>query len=172
MIGALAALLLSGGLAQASAVGGTDALPQLFIAACLDGQAKLSPGSAEAIGFNALPTDLQRSLGAPSSSKVWRLNGQGREYLYVLTYQRGRNVNPRVCGLASDQMDYNAAADAVEMRVTGQVQPRTLPSVEWLNAKGGYDALATHAGEFKVLQINWLSDAQIAEAAKVLKAIP
>ena len=52
-------------------------------------------------------------------------------------------------------MDYTSAANAVEMWVTGQVSPKTMRTTEWLNAKGGYSALATTAGPFKVLQVNW-----------------
>jgi hypothetical protein len=171
MVPALAALLLSSGsMFQPADAGATD-LPQLFVSACLDGQAKLSPGSAAAVSFDTLPNDLRASLGTPQSAQVWRLNGAGRGYLYILNYAPGRTTSPRVCGLASDAMNYGAAADMVEMRVTGEVHPRAGQSVQWLSLDGGYNALATTAGDFKVLQIEWLSDEQRAQAVKQFQAV-
>ena len=170
---ASAALLLFG----AAAVSPTaqlqpNALPEIFQSACLDGEARLSPGLVEPVEFGSLPSELRRPLGFPSSSKVWRLNGPGRAFLYILEYQSQRTTSPRVCGLASDQMNYAAAADSVEMRVTGAVHPRSTQSTEWLNVKAGYDALATTAGDFKVLQINWLSESAKRELLKAQPAIP
>ena len=165
MVGIMAALLL-GGTGMGSANVALADLPQIFEAACLNGEAKLSPGAAAAVGFDGLPRELRKSLGTPASAQVWRLNGPGRAFLYVLEFAPAANASPRICGLASDRMDYRSAADAVEMRVTGEIQPKTTPAVEWLNLEGGYNALAARTGDFKVLQINWLSDAQRAEAAK------
>lgn len=171
MVPALAAFLLSNSaVLPAADVGATD-LPQLFVSACLDGQARLSPGSAEAITFDALPANLRLSLGSPQSSQVWRLTGPGHGYLYVLSYPEGRTTSPKVCGLASDEMNYGSAADMVEMRVTGAVHPRVGQSVQWLSLDGGYNALATTAGDFKVLQIEWLSDEQRAQAVKQFQAV-
>ena len=171
MIGAIAALMLNGAsVLPATDLAATD-LPQFFEAACLDGEAKLSPGAASAIAFDALPGDIRESLGKPSSAKVWRLSGSGRAYLYLLDYQ-GPDESPRICGLASDQMNYTSAADAVEKRVTGEVHPRTMRTTEWINPKGGYSALATTSGEFKVLQVNWLSDSQRQQLIKIQAAIP
>jgi hypothetical protein len=170
MIGAFALLLFAGSVAQAGDLS-TQPLPDLFVSACLDGQARLSPGSAEAVSFDALPQDLQRKLGRPASAQVWRLNSGGRAYLYVLNYAPGQNTTPRICGLASDAMDYNSAADLVERRVTGEVEPRTERSVQWLDVHGGYKALATTAGDFKVLQVNWLSDDARRTLAKVYQQV-
>jgi hypothetical protein len=143
----------------------------LFEAACLDGEAKLAPGSATPVTFDELPAELRQGLGKPSSAKIWRLNGSGRAFLYLLDYQPDRYTNPKICGLASDGMDYASAADAVEMRVTGQVSPKTMRTTEWLNAAGGYSALATTTGAFKVLQVNWLSETQRAEMQKAQSVI-
>jgi hypothetical protein len=99
------------------------------------------------------------------------LSGTGQTFLYLLDYEPSRYTNPRICGLASDGMDYASAADTVEMRVTGQVSPKTMRTTEWLNATGGYSALATTTGAFKVLQVNWLSDSQRAEMMKAQSAI-
>ncbi len=160
MIAAALALLLNSGTAVAAADVGPADLPQLFVAACLDGKATLSPGDAAAVGFGGLPQALQQRLGTPSTAQVWRLNGGGNAYLYILNYEGGRNATPRICGLASDTMNYGNAADTVEKRVTGAVYPRSTRSIQWLDPQGAYNAMATTAGTFKVLQINWLSDAQ------------
>jgi hypothetical protein len=149
---------------------GTAGLSQVFIDACLDGQAKLGPG-AQQVSFEALPLDVRKGLGSPASSKVWRLSGPGEGYLYMLDYQGAPGENPHICGLASNAMDYGSAADAVEMRVTGAVHPRTMQSIQWLNPKSGYDALATTAGDFKVLQVNWLSDSERALEMKQLETV-
>jgi len=135
-------------------------LPDLFVAACLDGKATLSPKDAAAVGLDGLPRELLQKLGKPSSAQVWRLSSDGRAYLYILNYEPARSTNPRICGIASDAMNYQTAADVVEKRVTGAVYPRTTRSIQWLDAKGGYNAIATTAGDFKILQINWLSDQQ------------
>ena len=172
MVGTFAALLMSSGASLPAAALAPNELPQIFQAACLDGQAKLSPGSAAPVGFDALPRELQASLGTPASAQIWRLNGPGRAFLYLLQYEADTKNNPRICGLASDTMDYASAADAVEMRVTGAVHPKTMRTTEWLNAQSGYSALATTTGDFKVLQVNWLSDAQRAEALKALQLVP
>jgi hypothetical protein len=171
MVGAFAALLLGAGVGLPAADLAATELPQIFEAACLDGQAKLSPGTAAPVSFDALPHELQQSLGKPASGQVWRLNGPGRAFLYLLTYEPNPNTNPRICGLASDAMNYGAAADAVELRVTGEVHPRDTRSIEWLSLEGGYNALATTTGEFKVLQVNWLSDQQRAAATRALQPI-
>jgi len=170
MVGALVALFLGSANPTAADVAAAQ-LPELFEAACLDGQAKLAPGSATPVTFDALPAELRQGLGKPTSAKIWRLNGSGQAFLYLLDYQADRHTNPRICGLASDGMDYATAADSVEMRVTGQISPKSTRTTEWLNATAGYSALATTTGAFKVLQVNWLSDSQRAEMQKAQSAI-
>lgn len=160
MIGIALALLAGGSSVFPEGDIAATRLPELFVAACLDGKATLSPRDASAVSLEALPSELSTKLGKPSSAQVWRLSSDGRAYLYILNYEPSRRTNPRICGIASDAMDYQAAADVVEKRVTGAVYPRTSRSIQWLDAKGGYNAIATTAGDFKVLQINWLSDQQ------------
>jgi len=159
IVASLAVLLASSGALPPAQPLASD-LPQLFVAACLDGKASMSPGEASAVGFDGLPAELQQRLGKPNSAKVWRLNDAGRAYLYILDYQPQGSQTPRICGLASDAMNYGRAADTVEKRVMGAVYPRSTQSIQWLDPKGGYNAIATTAGDFKVLQINWLSDEQ------------
>lgn len=155
MIALIAALLLNGTAAD---------LPQIFQSACLDGQVKLSAGTP--IGLDAVPDVLRRRLGNPASAQVWRLGGEGDTYLYILTYQPGTNPNARVCGLASEQMDARAAADTLELRVTGQASHDYQPSMQWLSPQAGYRAVVTRAGKFKVAQVNWLNDAERQAAMK------
>ena len=158
MLSFLAAILA--GSVQASAA--ADVLPSdfsgLFQATCLDGQARLRAGEVTPISFDQLPSGLRDSLGRPASAKIWRLNASGRSYLYLLDYQAGPGVSPKICGLASDAMDLKAAGDALELRVTGSVSRNRLRSTQWLNAKDGYVATATTTAAFKVLQISWMSD--------------
>lgn len=154
----IAALVASSAQAAPIGVAASD-LPGVFEATCLDGQARLSAGEVSPINFDQLPSGLKSSLGRPSSARVWRLNTQGRAYLYVLDYAGGPAASPKVCGLASDTMNLTSAADRLEMRMTGQVNQRDARTAQWLNAKDGYIATATTAASFNVLQISWLSDA-------------
>src|SRR5690348_1160228 len=108
MIGATLALLLGSSSVLPAAVAVAD-LPQLFVAACLDGNAKLSPGEASTVGFRGLPDALQDRLGKPSGAQVWRLRSEGQAYLYILNYEPSRNSSPRICGLASETMNYQTA---------------------------------------------------------------
>lgn len=160
MISAALALLLGSANLLPAADVGPSALPGLFVAACLDGRAAFSPGEASAVSYDGLPHELREKLGKPSSAKVWRLINGGQAYLYILDYEPVGSQSPHVCGLASDSMNYGTAADTVEKRVMGAIYPRTTKSIQWLDPQGGYNAIATTAGGFKVLQINWLSDQQ------------
>jgi hypothetical protein len=160
MISAALTLLLGGANTLLAADPGSNDLPEIFVAACLDGKATFSPGEAAAVGFDGLPRELQQRLGKPNNAQVWRLINDGQAYLYILSYEPIGSQSPKVCGLASDAMNYGTAADTVEKRVMGAVYPRTTRSIQWLDPKGGYNAIATTAGSFKVLQINWLSDQQ------------
>lgn len=165
MVGLAVALLLTGSATAAPDIGTGD-LSQLFISACLDGQAKLSPGTAQAVTFGDLPRDLRERLGSPASSQVWRLNGGGNAFLYLLGYADPRAAQSRICGVAADQMDYLAAADAVEKRVMGATYPKDGRKIRWTDPKGGYTAMVTKAGTFDVLQVNWMTDKMRAEVLK------
>lgn len=134
-------------------------LPGVFEATCLDGQSHLSANDVSPVSFDQLPSGLKNSLGEPASAKVWQLHTAGRAYLYVLDYADRPGASPKVCGLASDTMNLTAAADRLQLRVTGQVNERNARSAQWLNAKDGYVATATTAASFNVLQISWLSEA-------------
>lgn len=146
-------------------------LPELFVAACLDGGGGLSAAQAATASFQDLPLNLQERLGSPVSGRVWKLNAPGRAYLYILNYEPRRGVNPKICGLASDTMDLNAAADAMEARIAGKVSPSRLRGTEWLKPQDGYTALATTADEFSVVQVNWLSKEQRAEALESIRIL-
>ena len=157
MLSLIAAMLAGAAQAPTADVQATN-LPGLFQATCLDGQAKLRAGDVSPISFDQLPAGLRESLGHPASGKVWQLNAAGQSYLYMLDYNPGPGISPKVCGVASDSMNLKSAGDALEARVMGSVNRNRLGSAQWLNPKDGYIATATTASTFKVLQINWLSD--------------
>lgn len=162
MLTFLAAILA--GSAQASVPTEVYDLSGLFQATCLDGQARLRANEVTAISFEQLPSGLRESLGQPTSGKVWRLNGSGRSYLYLLDYPAAPGNSSKICGLASDAMDLKTAGDALEMRVTGSVSRDRMRSTQWLNPADGYVATATTAAAFGVLQISWMNDADRAAA--------
>jgi hypothetical protein len=171
MLTLLAALLAAGAQGSTADIQSGN-LPSVFEATCLDGTARLSAGTVTEIGFNRLPASLQERLGQPASGKVWQLNAAGHAYLYVLDYGNGPGISPKVCGIASDAMDFKAGADALEARVAGSVSRDRSRSAQWLNAKDGYIATATSAGPFNVLQISWLSDADRATAQAQIGQMP
>ena len=96
---------------------------------------------------------------------MWRLNHAGDAYLYTLNYEGGQNANPRVCGVASDAMNIAAARKVVSLRLTGRADGNELAN-EWLGPKAGYRAVVPNVGQFKVAQVNWLSDKQRAAMIK------
>ena len=133
----------------------SDQLPNLFIAACLDGSA--TSGAATPIGFDALPSNLRMSLGKPHKAQVWKINGLDKAYLYSLSY-RERGFSPRICGVASDNLVLRPASAAVESRLRGAPSAGTYKPVEWINEAAGYRALATRKGGYTILQVNWLKE--------------
>ncbi|HWI77451.1 MAG TPA: hypothetical protein VNS53_10275 [Sphingomicrobium sp.] len=172
MVTALVAALLGGGsMLPEKGIAASD-LPAIFVSACLDGEAKLTPTEALSITYNDLPKTLRKRIRKPASSQIWRLNVPGRAFLYVMEYPPGRKTNPRVCGLASDEMNYSEAIELVERRVTGDAHSETGRSMQWIDPKGGYVATATTAGEFKILQTDLLSDAQKAALTKHYRTMP
>lgn len=168
-------LIIATLLSAAFQVGASSAqvsnLPGVFEATCLDGQARLSASDVSQITFDQLPPALQQSLGRPASGNIWKLNTSGQAYLYVLDYGNQPGVSPKVCGLASDTMDFRSASDTLEMRVAGSVDRNKAQSAQWLNPKDGYVATATSAAQFKVLQISWLNDADRAAATQQVEGL-
>lgn len=169
MLLVLAAILA--GSVQASTTSEVSDLSGLFQATCLDGQARLRANEVTPISFDQLPSGLREKLGRPASGKVWALNASGHSYLYLLDYQAGPGISPKVCGLASDAMDLGSAADALEMRVTGNVSGDRVHSAQWLNPEHGYVATVTTASPFNVLQISWMSDTDRAAALVQVQAL-
>jgi len=171
MIVMLTALMLNSASVLAAADVGPSELSGIFQSACLDGEAKLSPGSAVAVSFDSLPDQLRSRLGNPASTKVWRINTEGSAFLYLVEYPAGSGPNSRVCGLASEDMDSHDAIDTIERRVTGKASHDYQPSMQWLSPQAGYRAVVTSAGKFKIAQVNWLSDAQRDAAMKIYNQI-
>jgi hypothetical protein len=166
----MSVLLLNGASAIPASVGPSE-LSGIFQSACLDGEAKLSPGSAAPVSLDALPDELRGRLGNPASTKIWRINTEGNAFLYLAEYPAGSSPNSHVCGLASEEMDSHDAVDTIEKRVTGKASHDYQPSMQWLSPQAGYRAVVTSAGKFKIAQINWLSDAQRDAAMKVYNQI-
>ena len=164
------ALALTSVAAPPASAGGSS-LPDTFVAACLDGKAALSSGSARAVGVDELPSELRARLGNPVSGQAWRLDPVNHSYLYVLNYEDPRSENAKVCGLASDAMNRNQAADAVEERMMGFVGSERLDGMQWLMPKDGYVAVVTKAGRFSVAQINWLTDRGKAEFQRDVRRV-
>lgn len=171
MVTALVAALLSASTLTQTEVAASD-LPAVFVSACLDGTVKLTPADATPIGFNELPGELRDRLGKPASSQVWRLHGPVRAFLYVIENRPSRRTSPRVCGIASDDMDYGTAKVVVEKRVLGDVYSETGMSMQWIDAKHGYIVTVTTAGEFKILQTDLLGDPQRRSLTKHYGSVP
>jgi hypothetical protein len=165
----LIAVLLAG--AVAADVPATN-LAGVFEATCLDGSARLSADEVSASSFHQLPSDLKERLGRPSSGNVWRLNGAGNAYLYILDYPAGPGISPKVCGVASDSLDLQSAAGALEVRVGAGTSRQRARTMQWINLQDGYIATATTAAKYNVLQINWMSDADKAAALAQAEQLP
>jgi hypothetical protein len=164
MISLAAAALLNAAAAQPGTFAG--GLQNLFFSACFDGSVQLTANDAETVQFDSLPSNLRRKLGTPNEAQVWKLRTSGNSYLYMLKFD-DRNMSPRVCGLASDNLPIRPAADAVAYRLNASrdIEPQAVTR-EWWLADQGYMALATRVRDYTVLQVNWLSDAQRKEALR------
>src|SRR5574338_1073067 len=141
-----AAALLNASAAQASI--SNDQLPDLFVAACLDGSVRMANGDATPIPFGELPAGLRSRLGNPTSSKVWKLRVSDKSYLYLLDYA-GR-TNSRTCGVAGENLSLRSASAIVGRRLSARpTEASSVQSTEWLDPR--YRALATRAGGFTIL---------------------
>lgn len=158
MFHGLMTILMSAAQASGAAVVGVDGLPQIFAAACLDGEARINRNDVTKISFAELPSSLRRKLRKPMSGDVWRLNTSGQSYLYILNYKPGRATDPKICGMASERMSLKQAGDLLDARLAGGVYPERTPAAQWLRPEDGYVATATMAGKFTVVQVNWMSE--------------
>ena len=166
-------MLIAALLAGAVAAGAPASDPSgIFQATCLDGTARLSASDVSPSSFDQLPSDLRERLGRPASGNVWRLNAAGNAYLYVLDYAPGPGITPKVCGVASDSMDLNTAASALEVRVGAGTSRQRTRTMQWVNVQDGYIATATTAAKYNVLQISWMSDADKAAAQSQVEQLP
>jgi len=165
------AAALGASTAAAAPVIGADRLPDMFVAACLDGTVAMSPGEASRIGVGELPADLRKKLGRPASGNAWRLSTADHSYLYVLNYPPGGPHDTRICGLASEDMRMDSAASAVDLRMNGYVGAEKLSGLQWLMPKDGYVATIARAGRFNVAQINWLSESGRAKIGRAVQQV-
>ena len=132
-----------------------DSMENIFISACLDGSVKLSEQGARPIPFDALPKDLRQKLAKPSKAQVWQL-GSGHSYLYMMEYD-DKDLSPKVCGVASDQLKITPAADAVAYRLNASTAEPGAVTTEWHFPEQVYFALASRVHEYTVLQVNHMS---------------
>jgi hypothetical protein len=143
-----------------------DSLESIFISACLDGSVRLGEQGAQPIQFDALPKTLKSKLAKPSKAQVWRLQSPGHSYLYMMEYD-DRKLSPKVCGVASDQLNIGPAADAVAYRLSASqgLGPGAV-TTEWHFPEEGYFALASRIHGYTVLQVNHMSELQRKEALR------
>lgn len=169
MIFVAAALLASAAVTEQS--GG---LTGIFSAACLDGQVELSRGEAEPITMSALPRQLQRRFGTPVSGQIWRLNGAGRSYLYVLEYAAAKSSSPKVCGLASDSLSLGSATGLLGRRLNGVTNAdlhQPVEGVDMIDAEDAYTGSAHRTGDFTFLEIKQMTQKQQLKALHALHQI-
>ena len=89
---------------------------------------------------------------------MWKIAGSEDSYLYSLNYT-DRSFSPRICGVASQNLVLRPASAAVETHLRGgKPAAGSYKPVEWLNDQEGYRALATRAGGYTILQVNWNKD--------------
>ncbi|HJR83310.1 MAG TPA: hypothetical protein VJ775_05235 [Sphingomicrobium sp.] len=160
-----AAANLAAAPAAPAAAAYSGSLENLFISACLDGAVSLSREDAQPIQFDALPKALKSKLGSPDRTQVWMLQRPGHSYLYTVEYD-DRDLSPKVCGLASDQLKINPATEVVAARLNGMPGEDGAVTTEWHFPEQGYFALASRVREYTVLQVNQMSDFQRQEALR------
>jgi hypothetical protein len=150
--------------AVASLQGGSQATPQgLFLKSCFSEKATLSAGEGTSVPFTSLPTELQARLGSPSKSQVWQVGGD--MYFYRLDYADPK-VSPEVCGVIS-KAPFRSTGDAVARALNASTEMEDdAVTRQWWLVDNGFMALASKVRDYTVLQVNWLSPAQIAEAKK------
>ena len=165
MIIALAITAAANAAAAAPAVAYSGGIENIFISACIDGSVSLSRQDAQPVQFDALPKVLRAKLGTPDRTQVWMLQRPGHSYLYVVEYD-DRDLSPKVCGLASDQLKISPATDALASRLNASVGEDRAATTEWHFPEQGYYALASRIHEYTVLQVNQMSDLQRQEALR------
>ena len=78
-----------------------------------------------------------------------------------------RDLSPKVCGLASDQLKISPATDAIARRLNASAGEDGAVTTEWHFPEQGYYALASRVHEYTVLQVNQMSDIQRREALRI-----
>ena len=152
-------------LAAAPAAAYSGSLENVFISACLDGAVSLSDQDAQPVQFDSLPKALKGKLGTPEKTQVWMLQRPGHSYLYMAEYA-DRDLSPKVCGLASDQLKIKPAREVLAARLNGATGDNNAVTTEWHFPEDGYFALASRVREYTVLQVNQMSDFQRQEALR------
>ena len=151
--------------AAASLQGAAQPSPQgLFLKNCFAEKAGLAAGEGTPVALETLPAAIRAKLGAPTKAAVWRL-GSGDAYFYKLDYT-GPNVSPEVCGVVA-RAPFRSTGDAVARALNASTDMEDdAVTRQWWDVDNGFMALASKVQDFTVLQVNWLSPTQIAEAKK------
>jgi hypothetical protein len=136
-----------------------DSLENIFISACLDGSVNLGEQGAQPVEFAALPKTIRQKLAKPTKAQVWQLQSPGHSYLYMMEYD-DKDLSPKVCGMASDQLKISPAADAVAYRLNASTAEPGAMTTEWHFPEDGFFALASRIHEYTVLQVNHMSEIQ------------
>ena len=166
MIIALAITAAANLAAAAPPAANSGSIENIFISACLDGSVALSRQDAQPVQFDSLPNALRSKLGKPDRTQVWMLQRPGHSYLYMIEYD-DRDLSPKVCGLASDQLKISPATDAIATRLNASAGEDGAVTTEWHFPEQGYYALASRVHEYTVLQVNQMSDIQRREALRI-----
>ena len=153
---AAAAALSQGAVSQPTPQG-------LFLKNCFAEKAGLAQGEGTPVAFESLPSGVRAKLGTPSKADVWQRGSEA--YFYKLNYA-GPNVSPEVCGVVS-KAPFRSTGDAVARALNASTDMEDdAVTRQWWVVDNGFMALASKIQDFTVLQVNWLSPTQIAEARK------
>jgi len=166
----IAAPLLAALAAVQPATASAQSPQNLFVNACVDGEAHLSPASAAEVGFAGLPDDLRSQYRLPTSARVWQIGG-GPTYLYLFEMADKRGDLKKVCGVTSTDMDKLAITQALDVRLAGSTDSTPRKSTQWVRPSDGYVVTVTSAGRYVVAQVDWLSDRERRRYQKQVKSV-
>ena len=139
MLSLIAALISGAAITAGPTDSQTARLIGIFESTCMSREMKLSVNDARRISYDKLPEGLPQGkelARQPLSADVWLLNTPGRTYVYILKYHEIPGiVSERVCGLASDKIDFEAASDWVLAKTA-----RTEGALRWPSVKEALSA--------------------------------
>ena len=151
-----------------------DQLESIFLAACFNGSMRLSADEETPVTLDQLPPALRRRFGTPTGGNVWRLNSTTPTYLFTMNFNPSPTTIPKVCGLITQSIKIGDAIGFLGAYVKGPSLDsfhESFSGAEWLNAEGGYVALASKIDRFTVLELKILSKEQQQHALKVVPGL-